>query len=62
MAICSVIALVISASNKNNRPIMLNEHNISSKKGQKYCDNCGAQLKNNNSKFCDKCGSKLKFN
>lgn len=62
IAICLVIALILSISNKNNKPIMLNQNNLSSKKGQKYCDKCGAQLKNENSKFCEKCGSKLKFN
>ena len=26
----------------------------------KICDECGAELKNENSKFCDKCGAKIK--
>lgn len=27
----------------------------------KFCDKCGAELKNENVKFCDKCGAKVKF-
>lgn len=27
----------------------------------KFCDKCGAELRNENVKFCDKCGAKLKF-
>ena len=27
----------------------------------KFCDKCGAELKNENAKFCDKCGAKVKF-
>ena len=28
----------------------------------KFCDKCGAQLKNENAKFCDKCGAEVKIN
>ena len=27
----------------------------------KFCDKCGAELKNENAKFCDKCGAKVKI-
>lgn len=27
----------------------------------KFCDKCGAELRNENVKFCDKCGAKVKF-
>lgn len=27
----------------------------------KFCDKCGAQLKNENAKFCDKCGAEVKI-
>ena len=28
----------------------------------KFCDKCGAELKNDNVKFCDKCGAEVKAN
>lgn len=27
----------------------------------KFCDKCGAELKNNNARFCDKCGAEVKI-
>ena len=27
----------------------------------KFCDKCGAELKNENAKFCGECGAKVKF-
>lgn len=27
----------------------------------KFCDKCGAELKNENAKFCDKCGSEIRI-
>lgn len=62
VVLCLAILFGLSKINQNNKPIELNENISSPKKGQSYCDECGSELKNDNSKFCDKCGAELKYN